>query len=566
MTNQYCRSENVTGSELLLIVCTSAGWLLPNHYQPWNTFHTSAWITFFIFITCFFKLYKTKDSIGISIPAAGLLAFSIIPWVQHGIGNLPLFSSALMGWLFLTGFALAFVFGENWNSIQPGKPLEYVLTAACIASIVSVALQTVQWLGLTGDYGLTDIWIMQIGDGGRPFANIGQPNMLASLLLWGLLGIFLLYTTRKIGRFIALVLSMVILFGIALSESRTALLTLTIGIFLILATRPRVIERADRFRLLLLYGFYLILLFGQDYIASHFGLEAPLTIFDRSAGEIRTKLWAMSLDASAVQPWLGFGWGRTNAAFFEVWENHPAFSNLYSEQAHNIVLDIIIWVGWPLGILITLTALFWICRSARMIDSVEDLIAFSALTVMVIHAMLELPLHHAYFLIPFGILAGATSFTRNKSRIFVVSRKYAAILLVSIFAVFLIICRDYLAVEKSFTELRFQMARIGTNHDTSLPSTVLLKDWPRVLAFNRSTPQAGMSDTEIDDWKAMMLYNASPLSIRKLVGALILNGREAEGRQWARRACFLLAARACDSLADEWMAAKSTPRATPEGR
>jgi len=551
--NNLSRPKDITGLEVLLIILTSVGWLLPNHYKPWNTFHTNAWIAFFIFIAAFIRIYQTRQKINISYPSAGLLFLSTIPWIQYFSGTLPLFSSALMCWIFLIGLALTFVLGENWNREDPGKPIEYVLTSACIAAVISVALQIIQWLGLTQNYDLMDIWIMQIGDGGRPFANIGQPNMLASLLLWGLLGCFLAYLRGRINRTSAMVISTFILFGVALTESRTALLTLTLGVILLLINRSKTPVRQFSNSLLILYALYLFFLFGQEYLARLMGLDEPLTLFTRSAGEIRAQLWAMSIDASTVFPWFGAGWGRTNAAFFEVWEKHPTFSNLYSEQAHNLILDIIIWVGWPIGIVITAAACWWAYRSYKGIRSDTDYICFAALGVLIIHAMLELPLHHAYFLLPFGILAGAASFSKNNLNGFTASKTTSAALLIAIFFSFLIIARDYINVEKSFTELRFQMARIGVDHDTSLPNTILLTDWPRVIAFNRSTPAPGMSHAEIEDWKAMMIYNASPLSIRKLIGALMLNGREVEGRQWARRACFLLAARACDSLADEWV-------------
>ena len=36
----------------------------------------------------------------------------------------------------------------------------------------------------------------------------------------------------------------------------------------------------------------------------------------------------------------------------------------------------------------------------------------------------------------------------------------------------------------------------------------------------RSTPRAGMSESDINDWKALMLYNTAPLPMRKYVGEL----------------------------------------------
>ena len=111
---------------------------------------------------------------------------------------------------------------------------------------------------------------------------------------------------------------------------------------------------------------------------------------------------------------------------------------------------------------------------------------------------------------------------------------------------------DYIKIEDSFTELRFQIARIGSDHDESLPRTVFLTDWPDVIALTRKTPYVGMRDDEIDRWQALMIYNTSPLAIRKVIGAYKLNGNEAEARAWALRACWLLSEKACAGLYDEW--------------
>ena len=64
-----------------------------------------------------------------------------------------------------------------------------------------------------------------------------------------------------------------------------------------------------------------------------------------------------------------------------------------------------------------------------------------------------------------------------------------------------------------------------------------------------------MTLAEIVHWEALMIYNTSPLAIRKVIGANKLNGHEDLARAWADRTCWLLSEKACAGLYDEWQKA-----------
>lgn len=549
-----------------LAAVTAVGWLLPNHYPPWNTFHTNAWVGICLLIAAAGFLRTSPLTPQVSRPGLVLSGLAAIPWIQYGLGMLPLFSAALLASLYLAALAIAFIFGENWSRSGLVRPLAFVLLAACVAAVGSVGLQLYQWLGLTVDFGLMDIWVMQIGEEHRPFANLGQPNQLASLLLWGLLGCLLAWHRRWIGAAVAMVLAAFLLWGVALTESRTALLTLTLCVAALSIWRPPFLERRALRTLQALYLLYLTSLFAQEPLARMLGMEEPLTLLVRSQGELRLKLWAMALDASTVSPWLGMGWGRSNAALFEVFQNHTHLKAAYFEQSHSLPLDIILWVGWPTGLAIIAMVAYWLLRVALSIDSMERLIAAAAIGVMTVHALLELPLHHGYFLWPLGLIAGAVNPVEFRSKPWFPRRELTALSLATLGILSAVIIVDYFKVEAAFTELRFQLAKVGRDHDTSPPKTLLLTDWPRAIALNRSTPHAGMTEAEINDWKALMLYNTAPLPMRKYVGALTLNGRGEEGQRWAQRICWLLQDKLCRPLADEWSAPAKSPPAQNAAR
>ncbi|HNZ90779.1 MAG TPA: Wzy polymerase domain-containing protein [Acidovorax sp.] len=544
----------------LLTLGLAAGWLLPNHYAPWLAFHANAWVACALLLIALRGLYLTKGPVGLTPGGLALVLVAAIPWIQHWTGLLPLRSDAALISLCLAGAAFAYIVAQHWSKASPLRPAAYVLTAMAIAAVISTALATYQWLGLANDLGLMDIWVLPFSEGTRPYANMGQPNQLASLLLCGLLGIAWHRHTGALGKPLGLALAAWIVWGIALTESRTALLTLVAGMVFLTVRAPAFLKTNEVRAGQAIFSFYLLCLFGKARFAQILGLDMPLSVLERSAGELRTSLWKMAVDASLQSPWVGNGWGKSTIGYFNVFEKYrEKFGNTYFEHSHNLFLDLVLWVGWPLAIVISLLAVFWLYRAIRCINKPQKLFVFAAMAVLLIHSMLEFPLHYGYFLWPFCILAGslAVDFEKGMTGRFALPRSVAFGIFSGLILLETIVVIDYLKIEEAFTELRFQIARIGTGHDETLPKTFFLTDWPDVIALTRKTPSTGMKEDEIKHWQALMIYNTSPLAIRKVIGAYKLNGNEMEAKAWALRTCWLLSDKACAGLYDEWQVGSS---------
>ena len=547
--------KNVSLFAALLTAGLAAGWLLPNHYPPWLAFHANASVACMLLLIALRGLYLTKRAINLTPTGLALAFLATIPWIQHWTGQLPLRSDAALIFLCLCGAAFAYITALHWSNADPLRPAIYVLSAMSIAAVISTGLATYQWLGLAQDLGLMDIWVLPFSEGTRPYANMGQPNQLASLLLCGLLGVALGRHTGAIGNSLGLTLAAWIVWGVALTESRTALLTLIIGIAFLTIKKPIFLKRQELRAYQIIFFFYLICFFGKSSLAQIIGFEMPLSILERSTGELRIPLWKMAIDASLQSPWIGYGWGKSTIGYFNVFENYrESFGNTYFENSHNLILDIALWIGWPLAIFILIPTIFWIYRALRCIDNTQKLLVFSAIMVLLIHAMLEFPLHYGYFLWPFCVLAGslAVFFEKKLNVDFSITRPVASLLAAVFLLIETVVVIDYLKIEESFSELRFQISRIGTGHDETLPRTFFLTDWPNVIALARETPHEGMDEETIKHWQALMIYNTSPLAIRKVIGANKLNGKETEARAWASRTCWLLSEKACAGLYDEW--------------
>lgn len=539
----------------LLISVLALSWLVPNHYPPWLAFHSNAWVGMSLLLISLRVVYLSKTGVEVGKEGIGLLLIALIPALQYMGGLLPLTSDAALRTLYLFGAATAYILAGHWNKVEPLGAASHILAAMAIAAAGSAGLATYQWLGLAQNMGLMDIWVLPFAEGTRPYANVGQPNQLASLLLCGLLGVAWSWNKRQIGGLTAAGLAAWILWGVALTESRTAMLTVALGFGVVTVAGTRYLQKPEVRAVQALLIFYFVCLFGKGYLAQALGLDMPLSMLERSAGELRLSLWKMSLDASLQSPWWGFGWGRSNAGYFLVYEKYQqAFGNTYFEQSHNLILDLALWAGWPFAAIVTTAGGLWFLGRIKTARSLESLIILMALSVFLIHAMLEFPLHYGYFLWPFFALAGAlsSSHENRKDAVMCIPKPWSLTIIAGLLVSGLIIIADYLKIENSFSELRFQIARIGTEHDETLPKTWILADWPDVIALARDTPRSGMSDEEIRHWEALLMYNTSPLALRKVIGANRLNGKEAEAQAWARRACWLLSQSACLGLIEEW--------------
>ena len=188
----------------------------------------------------------------------------------------------------------------------------------------------------------------------------------------------------------------------------------------------------------------------------------------------------------------------------------------------------------------------------RAVSNAKDAILVMFLGVIGIHAMLELPLHYAYFLLPTGMVAGVLN-SRIGGRPIWTSPRWtlmglwlAATLLLSIIVV------DYFRVEASFQTLRFELARIGTLPQGKPPKVIFLTQLRERIGFMRYEAKSGMSPDELA-W-LLQVVNAYPGGgvIYKAAKALALNDQPVEAQQWLKKICKISAVDECDLIKRVW--------------
>ncbi|TAG46933.1 MAG: hypothetical protein EAZ30_11185 [Betaproteobacteria bacterium] len=248
-----------------------------------------------------------------------------------------------------------------------------------------------------------EVWIAGRADD-RAFGNLRQPNLLATLTLWGMLALalFAKQVRESTGARTAFALAMIaLLIVLVATGSRSGWLGLPIVFIAITMAfvHQRPLKRhwvmlalvvcAAVMALALLSVMWITLL-----------REGPLNSTSQ-----RLSLWRDVLTLCATEPWLGVGFGQLNFA----WTLTPFAErtpNLF-DHAHSLPLQLAVELGLPLTVLI-LGALVMAIAAERFNQHSAigryRWIALGMLGVVLTHSLFEYPLWFAHFLLPSALV------------------------------------------------------------------------------------------------------------------------------------------------------------------
>lgn len=544
----------------LLAVLASAtlaiSWLLPNFSVPWFSFHRDAWMAATLTLIALGLAARNQAGWMLSVPVLFLSAVAFLPFLQFGGGLMPLWGAMVVPAAYLVGFALCGLLGENWARLRGMRMLDVLLGGIFIAALVSVGLTLYQMAAQSLGEDVRDIWVMRFDPTlGRPYANLAQPNQLATLLLWGLCSLFWLRSRQWIrSRLVLFATAAFLLVGVALTQSRTAMLTLTVVFLLALAffVRKR-LSRADFVLIAASFGFFWLTLAANAQIYQWLEISEAFTIERRSAGEARPLIWRVFLDAAMQQPWLGYGFHNTHLALMEVFPRYPEMNNWFFNHSHNLFLDLILYFGFPIGLLLSVVIFGWFVWVAKEARKPDRLVCVLVLGVVGVHAMLELPLHYAYYLFPAGLLVGYLNYEVGLSQTRLVLSRPTALAVFAAAALFLAaIVHDYLKIEERFVDLRMEILSIGWRLPPPPEDMLLMKHWDTTFRNARMEPRAGMTPNELAEWEALVLARPSEFDIRQMMYMWSLNGNPERAEYWARRLCLVSQPVKCEYILQTW--------------
>jgi O-antigen ligase len=501
-----------------------------------------------------YVLSKYKLQLPRIIGLVFVLATTVL--LQTYSGHIFLIGTGGVAFAYLLGAALCIVLGATWQQGRPGQPLTVLFTAVLIAGFLTIGLMLSQWVGVDD---LLDIWSMGSGSG-RPFGNFGQPNQTATFLLWTLIAVGWLYAQAHVRTGVAITAALFVLWGIALTHSRTAWVGL--GLLLVASWVWRKHWRSTKLPaatsvLMLCFAGMVILI---SWLNSLFALNSSLNVSDigRMNAEIRPQAWHMFLDAVSKSPWTGYGINQVVWAQMSVAHDHPALLLTFS-HGHNLFLDLVLWFGLPIGGLASVWLVAWFWQRLRRVRRADQTWPLLLILVMANHAMLELPLHYAYFLLPTCLLMGVASvdafnapWSPTHSALQKLVSTTIAICFLAAAALWTLIARDYLRVEESYTDLRFELARIQYKVRGTPPDVLLLNQWHDFIELARTEPEQLTSPDQLAKTRATVATLPSPGGFYKLARALTLAGQPQEATQWLVRLCRIEAEDQCQAVRTIW--------------
>lgn len=536
---------------IFLAGALALGWLLPTHYRPWLAFHTDTWFALIFSIASLAVISSVRGPTmwhRITILAALL---PCIVWIQYAFGILPMIGNAWISTAYLLGFLLALLTGARWEARNPGQFLDALFLAIGVAALLSVGLQLHTWLGLDG----LGLWSMG-GGATRPHANFGQPNQLGTFLLWGLLAVAWGWLHKRIGVWPALLMSTYLLFGIALTASRTA----WIGVFLLVSiswfwrdlwsdSRPPWIVSG-----LGLYFVVCVALLVWLQYSSHMqggGAQADIADVARMNGGTRQLAWAAFADALSQQFWFGFGWNQSGLAQMIVATDHPPVGSYFS-YSHNLFFDLFLWCGIPLGLVISVAIFRWFWEIFRAVRTAENAVLFLFLLIVANHAMLELPLYFAYFLLPVGMIMGVLNVRLGAPPVVYTSRWFFFAIWLTGTVLLALIIRDYSRVENSYRILRMEWDNFTMSQPHGPPDVLLLTQWQDYMRYARFEPRVGLTNEELDWMRNVTGLYPNMIFFNKIATAMALNQRPDEAKLWLKRLCKLAPEGQCRLVQEDW--------------
>lgn len=501
----------VVGTLLLI------SWLWPFHFLPWTSFVQDFCAFIALLLTA---LCNRNFKLG---PMAGFIFFvATIPVAQFFAGLIFFWGDALLASSYILALALAIVVGSAACETEAKRSEFYSFIAICIitASTISCAIAIRQWLHVAE----SDFEINLAG--GRVYANLGQPNNLATLLLMGCAGLLYFYEKRKAHSALLTLVAIFLLLGVVLTQSRTPWVTfLFLGLFCAYMIRKKNI----RFRLwlaIIWFFYFCAMTVAMPLVSDALGF-GTYSLVERSASG-RLELWYQLLMALKEYWLFGVGWNQVSVAQAAVSSLQPL--PMMAEYSHNIILDLLLWNGVPLGGLIVLICSVWGWRLIRHVNDAETFFAVLVGLAIGVHSLFEFPFAYAYFLIPLGLLLGGA---RPPVRMVlnVPTWLMAAFLILGVVVLARVVFEYRVLQQEEFSRKVSDAGVVGFEQQYDSRGIVLLTQLSALMDYRRMTPHREESEESLADMRRVVWRYPYLANLYRYALILHLNGRRSESQE-----------------------------------
>ncbi|ENW97700.1 hypothetical protein F903_00216 [Acinetobacter sp. NIPH 298] len=502
-------------------------WLSPNHYQPWLSVYQDS--SMFVAALLLASSLLNQKSIHVPYILTFFIFLSFIPLIQYYLGIVYFFGEAITFFFYLLALATVFIVGFNIAQLERSNKDNIIagfFITILIASMISVWIQLRQWLLFDGN-----IWIVDMPPNGRPFANMAQPNQLSTLLIMGVLSVLYLFEKHKINNISASLATIFILFGVVLTQSRTAWV-FAICILIWWLIKIRVHTRLRMRYLITWVGVFVTLWFCLPYFSELLGITSIRSLSDRAtAGLERWSMWHQLIMILPNAPLQGYGWGQLNVAQIlnqSDYDQYPVFG-----YSHNLFLDILIWNGLLFGGAISLFILFFLLKMALSAKDNESIVILAVVGAILVHSMFEYPFAYAYFLLPMGFFLGFLYAQQNRDiRSLSIQKKWYVLHLVYCASLMAVFAYDYKRIEHEHELMRYENVKLRNIDLKNIePDVILLTQLRDYIWFVRQPLLADKSEQELDRMRKIVYRFPERPMLYRYIQTLYLNGQTEEANK-----------------------------------
>ena len=511
-----------------------AAWLLPNHYPPWVGFHNEAGM-FAALLLLGLPAAFSPPVLRTPLPLAGFFSVLLLTLaLQCWAGLIPYAGDALVSGLYLGACFGAWMLGARARlQPRPGpfQAEDWMAALFLAAALVSTWMVALQWLRPDDEL----MWLVAQRGSNRLYANLGQPNNLASLLVMATLGAYFLRQRGFLQRWQLALVVVFLSFATVACESRAGLLSaLCVGLFVLAPPATRRPPGVWRFVALwwLLLGMYMAL---WRPLNAAIDMGAVRTTEAASTHE-RLQIWQQMLAAIERAPWFGYGWRQSAAAQTAVANQSPGAP--LTDYAHSVVLDALLWLGLPLGVLLLVLCAWWLLRCIARARSADTVVLLAMTIPFFVQSMAEFPYAYAFFVIPVGWLLGYVHASQSPQdfALKAPATRWRRSLQCALVLIFALLCgdvtREYFLAEEDFRVLRFEMRNLGSRPpDYAAPQLPLLTQFGALLQLGRLRATPGMAAADLERLRVFTATRHWARVHIQYVLALALNGQLPQARQ-----------------------------------
>jgi O-antigen ligase len=534
----------------LITMCLA--WQMPGHYFPWAGFQQDTAAAVGAELAAL-AVVVTASKWPVRVPALALTAvlLALVPMLQWSIGFVPYLSDALVPAAYLVAFGATIITGLQLAR-SSSRFVGALFATFGVGAFVSAGLGLAQWGGL-GPYGFLEA----LGHDNRVFANFTQPNHLASLLALGAVALLWAYERRRIGGFVASFALGFLAWGLVMTQSRVAWLSVLLFVALSLAYRRRLALRTTAMATVGASGIFVAMVLA--WVPLNARLQSGVgtaTLAERMQSGYRLIHWETLWDALLRSPWVGYGWMQVpSAQQAAVLDHPPTFEQLGS--SHNQFLDLLLWNGLPLGLLVIGVIVWWAVSRMRRCADVDSWAFIAGLGVLFAHSMVEFPLQYAYFLLPAALMIGAIEARQPQPDAFVrlsIGRGTYASVALALAVLLGFIATEYFDLEEQVRRVRLREVGVieRPGWEARVPDVPLLDAQREYVRMWLLVQHEGMTPTELDWLRTVTRRFPTPPALTRYAFAAGLNGRADEASRALKILCYEHLPRHCDDARKRW--------------